>query len=61
MLIRSLLVGMITADEDDAGTDDSIRLRITTLDGRVVLDHLFKDSDQNDQEEGRRTFTSFPY
>jgi hypothetical protein len=60
MLIHSLLVAMITADVDDAGTDDSIRLRITTVDGRVVLDHLFKDSDQNDQEQGQANIYFVP-
>ena len=30
MPIRGLIVAMITADEDDAGTDDLVHLRITT-------------------------------
>jgi hypothetical protein len=60
MLIRSLLVAMITADVDDAGTDDPIRLRITTADGRVVLDHVIKDTDQNDQEQGQANIYFIP-
>lgn len=60
MLIRSLLVAMTTADEDDAGTDDSIRLRITTADGRVVLDQVIEDTAQDDQERGQANIYFIP-
>lgn len=60
MLIRSLLVAMVTADEDDAGTDDRIRLRITTADGRVVLDQVIRDTEQDDQEQGQANIYFIP-
>jgi hypothetical protein len=60
MPIRSLLVAMITADEDDAGTDDPIRLRITTVDGRVVLDQVIEDTEQDDQEQGQANIYFIP-
>jgi hypothetical protein len=60
MIIRGLIVAMITTDEDDAGTDDLIRLRITTTDGRLVVDHSFTDTDQDDQEEGEANIYFVP-
>jgi hypothetical protein len=51
---------MLTADQDDAGTDDLIHLRITTSDGRLVVDHSFKDTDQEDQEEGEANIYFVP-
>jgi hypothetical protein len=60
MTIRALLVAMLTADEDDAGTDDLIHLRVTTTDGRVVVNHPFKDTKQDDQEQGQANIYFVP-
>ena len=60
MVIRELIVAMVTADEDDAGTDDLLNLRITTLDGRVVVDHDMRDTDQDDQEQGQANIYFVP-
>lgn len=60
MIIRELIVAMLTADEDDAGTDDLLNLRITTLDGRVVVDHDMRDTDQEDQERGQANIYFVP-
>ena len=60
MIIRELVVAMLTSDEDDAGTDDLLNLRITTLDGRVVVDHDMRDTDQDDQEQGQANMYFVP-
>jgi hypothetical protein len=60
MVIRDLIVAMVTADVKDAGTDDLLHLRITTLDGRVVVDHDMKDTDQEDQERGEANMYFVP-
>jgi hypothetical protein len=51
---------MLTADVKDAGTDDLLHLRITTLDGRVVVDHDMRDTDQEDQERGEANMYFVP-
>jgi hypothetical protein len=55
-----MLLLLSTADEDDAGTDDLINLKITTIDGRVVVDHDFKDTTQDDLEQGQANFYFVP-
>lgn len=60
MIIRTLIVAMITADEDEAGTDDLLNLRITTADGRVVLDRDLTDTEQEDQEQGEANIYFVP-
>ena len=60
MSIRELVVVMLTADVEDAGTDDLLHLRITTLDGRVVVDHDMTDTDQEDQERGQANMYFVP-
>jgi hypothetical protein len=60
MIIRTLIVAMITADEDDAGTDDLLNLKITTADGRVVLDRDLTDTKQSDQEQGEANIYFVP-
>lgn len=60
MPIRGLVVAMITADEEDAGTDDLVHLRITTVDGRVAVDESFTDTGQSDQEEGQANIYFVP-
>ncbi len=51
---------MITADEDDAGTDDDIELQITTIDGRLVVNHVFPDTSQDDLERAQANFYYVP-
>ena len=60
MIIRTLIVAMITADQEDAGTDDLLNLRITTADGRVVVDRDLTDTDQDDQEQGQANIYFVP-
>jgi hypothetical protein len=60
MPIRGLIVAMITADQDDAGTDDLLQLKITTVDGRVVLDAPLTDTEQSDQEQGQANMYFIP-
>jgi hypothetical protein len=59
-IIRRLLMVMITADEDDAGTDDDIELQITTIDGRLVVNHVFPDTSQDDLERAQANFYYAP-
>src|SRR3990172_352260 len=58
--INSLVLLMLTADEDDAGTDDEIQLQITTIDGRLVLDHTITDTPQDDQERAQANMYFVP-
>ena len=60
MSIRRLLLIMTTADVDDAGTDDRIRLQITTVAGRVVVDHVLPDTSQDDLERAQANFYFAP-
>lgn len=60
MTIRALLVGMITADKDDAGTDDLLHLRITTMGGVTAVDQDLKDTSQSDQEQGEANIYFIP-
>jgi hypothetical protein len=60
MLIRGLIVAMVTANADDAGTDDLIHIRITTADGRVVVERSITDTAQKDQEEGQANMYFVP-
>lgn len=58
--IRRLLLIMTTADMDDAGTNDRIRLQVTTIAGRVVVDHVFPDTSQDDLERAQANFYFAP-
>lgn len=60
MPIQGLIVAMITADEDDAGTDGLLRLRITTVAGLTVVDHPLTDTEQSDQEQGQANIYFIP-
>jgi hypothetical protein len=60
IIIRRMMMLLSTADEEDAGTDDLINLKITTIDGRVVVDHDFKDTLQDDLEQGEANFYFVP-
>lgn len=60
MPIQGLIVGMITADEDDAGTDGLLHLRITTVAGLTVVDADLVDTDQDDQERGQANIYFIP-
>lgn len=59
-VIRRLLMVMTTADVEDAGTDDDIEFQITTIDGRLVVDHVFPDTSQNDLERAQANFYYVP-
>jgi len=59
--IRRLILLLSTADKDNAGTDDPIRLQIITSDGRLVVDHIFdEDTPQDDLERGQANFYYVP-
>jgi hypothetical protein len=58
--IRRLLMLMTTADEDDAGTDDKIEIRITTSAGTLVVAHEIPDTSQDDQEKAQANFYFVP-
>jgi hypothetical protein len=60
MIIRGLIFLMVTADDDDAGTDDPIRVLITTVDGRLVVDETITDTGQRDQERGQANIYFLP-
>jgi hypothetical protein len=49
-----------TADVDDAGTDNDIQLQITTGDGRLVVDHIFPDTSQDDLERAQANLYYVP-
>jgi hypothetical protein len=51
--INRLLVMMTTANSDDAGTDSTVTLRVTTSGGTEVVDFDFPDTPQEDQETGQ--------
>lgn len=57
-IIRRLLTIMITADEDDAGTDDDSELQITTVEGRLVVNHVFRTHRSMIWNERKRIFTT---
>ena len=59
-VIRRLLMLVMTADVDDAGTDDDIALQITTIDGRLVVDHVFPDTSQADLERAQANLYYVP-
>lgn len=59
-VIRRLLMLVTTADVDDAGTDDDIALQITTIDGRLVVDHVFPDTSQADLERAQANLYYVP-
>jgi hypothetical protein len=55
--VSRLILLLTTADEDDAGTDDTITLKITdTLDGRVLVDQTITDTVQDDLERAQANF-----
>jgi hypothetical protein len=58
--IRRMILLLSTADEDDAGTDNPIRLQIVTKDGRLVVDRIFKDTVQDDLEQAQANFYYVP-
>lgn len=60
MIIRRLLMLLLTADKDNADTDDDIALQITTADGRVVVDHVFPDTSQDDLERTQANYYFVP-
>ena len=57
--LRRLWAGMLTRDEDDAGTDSRIALTMME-DGADRLYHLFPDTSQNDQERGQPNLYEVP-
>lgn len=52
-VIRRLLMLMVPPMRLNAGTDDDIQLQITTSDGRLVVDHVFPDTLQEDMEQAQ--------
>jgi len=58
--IRRLILLMSTADKGDAGTDNPLRLQIITSEGRLVVDQIFEDTAQDDQERGQANFYYVP-
>ncbi|HEX8874468.1 MAG TPA: hypothetical protein VF780_07530, partial [Nitrosospira sp.] len=60
MIIRRLLMLLLTADKDNADTDDDIELQITAADGRVVVDHVFPDTSQDDLERAQANYYFVP-
>ena len=54
--VLRLILLLTTADEDDAGTDDTITLKITDTFGRVVVEETIADTFQNDLEQGEANF-----
>lgn len=59
MTINRLLLMMTTADQDNAGTNDKINLRITTSGGLRVVDFI-PDTPQDDQERGQANLYFVP-
>jgi hypothetical protein len=51
---------MTTSDENDAGTDDEVELQITTSDRRLVVNHVFTGTPQNDLERGQANLYYVP-
>ena len=54
--VSRLILLVATADEDDAGTDDTITLRITDIFGRVLVEETIADTVQDDLEQGQANF-----
>lgn len=53
---RRLILLLTTADRNNAGTDDTITLKITNTLGDVVVDHTFTDTPQRDLERAQANF-----
>jgi hypothetical protein len=60
MNINRLLLMMTTANSDDAGTNDKIKLTITTTSGGEVVDFDIPDTPQDDQEKGQANLYFVP-
>ena len=58
--LERLILLLVTADVKDAGTDDRIELQIVTKDGRVVVNHVFEDTPQDDLEQAQANFYIVP-
>lgn len=54
-LVRLILL-LTTADQDNAGTDDTITLKITDISGRVLVDQTFTDTAQAGLEQAQANF-----
>jgi hypothetical protein len=57
--LRRLWVGMLTRNEEDAGTDSQIALTVME-DSADRLYHLSPDTSQNDQERGQPNLYEVP-
>jgi hypothetical protein len=51
-----LILILTTADQNDAGTDDTITLRITDTLGQVLVNQTFTDTPQDDLERAQANF-----
>ena len=58
--LQRLILLLVTADQEDAGTDDKIELQIVTRDGRVVVNHVFGDTAQDDLERAQANLYIVP-
>lgn len=54
--LTRLILLLTTADEDNAGTDDTITLKITDIFGEVRVDQTFTDTFQDDLERAQANF-----
>jgi hypothetical protein len=58
--LQRLILLLVTADQEDAGTNDKIELQIVTRDGRVVVNHVFGDTAQDDLERAQANLYIVP-
>ena len=54
--VSRLILLLTTADTDDAGTDDTITLRISDTLGQMLVDETITDTLQDDLEQGQANF-----
>jgi hypothetical protein len=58
--LQRLILLLVTADKENAGTDDKIELQIVTSTGRLVVNHIFPDTSQDDLERGQANLYIVP-
>jgi hypothetical protein len=58
--INRLLVAMETANVEDAGTEHRIELQMANHQGALVVNHLFRDTPQSDQDRGQANVYLIP-
>jgi hypothetical protein len=58
--LQRLILLLVTADKEDAGTNDKIELQIVTSAGRLVVNHIFRDTPQDDLERAQANLYIVP-